>query len=230
MEINWFSEWVGLYVQATGSNERVRAALLACRHTFLVDWSATPAELGEVTSRLISGGRVPEFAPAVTNALGAELRALRAERAEEAAPPDPPPGPAQCRWCGDTGWVAVPHPRCVEAPAHGPPRLVAYRHRGARYRDVLEVSVLCDLPFCDAGRRTRDAEGRVKSPRPTLSRYLGGFAGQFDPVELLALHNRARAGRARRSDDRSADAFRGLMKRILARVAAAEAAGEGVAA
>ncbi|TXI12371.1 MAG: hypothetical protein E6Q76_01085, partial [Rhizobium sp.] len=225
MKPSEYEAWVAGHCEATAANAEAAAALLSepVRRYFR-EQLATAGEMGECTYRLVAGSRVPRFAAEHSDAVAVELRGLRTERAQARRP-----GPAAmragapvCGWCRDTGLVVVPHPACVEAPADGPPRLVAYQRDGIRYTGVVEVSVLCDRPGCEPGRRVRDAEGKSPKPRPTLTRYTGAFAGAFNPVELLARHHRAVAERCRRAGGAGGGEWAALVARIRARVARAQ--------
>lgn len=78
--MNWFADWVGVYCTATGADGRAADMLRANVAIVVEHWKATPAELGEVTNRLISSCRVPKFANEHIDAIGKELVALRTER------------------------------------------------------------------------------------------------------------------------------------------------------
>ena len=198
MQGAWYSVWAAKYCEATGSSGVINAVLKACRHTLAVEWSASSDELYDVIARLVAGGRVPGFPTEVTNGIVRELREMRAERAAvrstshavtSAAPP-------ACAFCGDTGFVTVPMPLCVECPRDAPPRLVNY----PGYSSVLTCAVMCDQPECPRGRGVRDRETVVRRPRPTLSAYLRPF-GTTDVLGLLAEYERAHRERMRRLPD-----------------------------
>jgi hypothetical protein len=210
----WFQEWAAMYCDATGANAVMRNVVFGAKHDLVFQLRATVEELGAVTSRLITGERVPQFAPQVTNALVRELRELREERARLGRPDAasdawaPPRGPT-CLQCGDTGLVTVPHRACVRDRRISLGKRTAYR--------FLTGSVLCDRPGCDPGRRARDDEARRecgrRGPRPTLTDYSREL--NCDPVELLREYEAAQAASARRALGQAGDAdFTALVARI----------------
>lgn len=224
MSGDWFLAWSRWYVEATGADANAAKAVLANREVIVGVWGATDAELRDATLRLVAAGKVPSFANEHTNALFVQLLALRAEansaaaaqrrEAVEAAP--------ACPLCGGSGWVSVPHPRCVWDG-----RLVCYPGTNG----VVTVAVLCDLPDCAAGfaardaedRRVRELEGkdearlRRQPRRPTYGRVVSHFRG-LDVAELLREYERDRAERSRRERPAEGE-LAAVMRRLRAKFA-----------
>lgn len=204
----WFAEWATFYVGAIGHTDRTRAVLMAAKHHLVFELRATLAELGEVLTRQLAGARVPAFPAEVTNALVTDLRALREERAAQTRPDHSEEyyaGP-RCPFCGITGLVTVPHPRCVWQG-----RIVCYPGT----RRVVTVAVLCDAPDCARGREVRDREAKRDRPRLTLTRYfaLPQFGG-LDALHLLHEHEREQAAACRRRGGPGQAEFEALLAAI----------------
>jgi hypothetical protein len=194
---DWFSGWVKLHVQATGADAVTVRVLLANRLLILdPPWSATQAELGECTARLVRECRTPKFPNEHTDAVGKELARLREERRQALlGPPLAAPGDfaPDCPACGGSGLATIPVRACVWDG-----RLVLH----PTLRRVLTGAVLCDRPGCAAGERAQAAEGLRKLDdrlprRPRLSQCERAVGG-IDLPELLREEERRRAEEARR--------------------------------
>ncbi len=168
----WFQDGAALYCRATGANAMVQNVVVGAKFQLVTELRATPAELGEVVSRLISGARVPQFPNEVTNAIVTELRDLREQRARRARPDaadaQHAPRAASCLLCGDTGLVTVPHRWCIWDR-----RISCGRRTQNQFR---YGAVLCDRPGCEPGQRARDDESRRecgrRGPRRSILRQI----------------------------------------------------------
>lgn len=161
--MSWFPEWVDIYCQATAADDRTAAALKANESVFVGEWAATLEELGECASRLVRDRRVPKFANEHSDALGNELHHLRVERTTDTRPDSATEDFEECDACGGSGLVVVPVRACVWQR-----RLVLHK----QFKRVITGAVLCDRSGCNAGKRSRDAEPRIrgdKPHRPTLT-------------------------------------------------------------
>jgi hypothetical protein len=199
MNTDWFDEWVILYCEATAAGGEVAAALLANRAVILdPPWSATQAELGEITARLVRECRVPKFPNEHTDAIGNELRAVRDERRHAAIPPvghAPGDFAPDCPACGGSGLAVVPLRACV---LDG--RVVLNPRTGR----VDTGAVLCDRPGCLAGERVQADEGLRKLDdrrprRPRLSQCERAVGGRDLPA-MLREYERAAAVAARKGE------------------------------
>lgn len=206
-----FDGWVALHCEATAASAEAAASLLTSRAVFVADWSATAAELGECTRRMLRNLRVPKWANEHAEAVGRELMALRRERDARpqvdfsAGAPEPP----RCPLCGGSGLVAVPHPLCVLRPHDGPPALGHYP--GTRM--VVTGAVLCDAPDCEPGRDARHREAKRDRPRLALNRYLAAL-GHVDAVGMLRQFERDQAAACRRAGGRRAGTWDELIGEI----------------
>jgi hypothetical protein len=184
---DWFAGWVKLHCVATGADAAAARTLLANRDLMTGHWRATAAELGEVTTRLVAGMRVPKFANEHTDAVGGELHHLRQERASLARPAPPGDFPPACRACGGSGLATVPlvDPRRPSRSFVEGRRLVL----AMGYKAVPTMAAVCDEPGCVAGPRVK---GRGMYVLSWLNAHYG-----CDLVGLLREHERGQARAAR---------------------------------
>jgi hypothetical protein len=191
-----YDAWVEYHCRKVAAPEKTAESLLECRGDFLsggeTGFRATAEELRTCTDRFVQGRRVPKFANEHAEAVASELLALRRERdaATRAAAILAPPDAPACRYCGDSGLVTLPHPRCVEVPHYDPPRLVGYPDRNRPFTDSLEISARC--MECAVGRFS-------KSTHITTTSYLREIGGALRLIAVVALLDDARraiAGRA----------------------------------
>lgn len=193
---DWFKGWVKLHVQATGADAATARALLANRAIILdPPWSATQAELGEITARLVRERRVPKFANEHTDAIGNELRGVRSE-ARPATLPPPGDFAPDCPACGGSGLATIPIRACVMGG-----RIVL----NPKTQRVDTGAVLCDRPGCLPGQRAVDDEGRRplderKPRRPKLSQCERAVGG-IDLPQLLREYEHETARRARKGGE-----------------------------
>jgi hypothetical protein len=213
--MSWFREWVKTYCTATGADDRTAQALLADERIVVDHWGACLEELGEIGTRLVASGRVPNFAAEHIRAIGKELIVLRNER-DRVDRPAPGNFDDTCSACGGVGLAIIPVRSCVW---NG--RLVLHRE----HKRVVFGGVLCDRPGCRAGRHAQDLEQRrdkgKKSALARLSqceRELGGI----DLPELTREYEREKSRRCRMADGSSDTVrtleFRGMYPRIAERI------------
>lgn len=213
--------WVRLHCEATGANVDASASLSSAvvRQCF-AGLGATAGELGECTTRLIAGLRVPKFPSEHAESVLRELTFLRSERASDAAPDhsDAYYDSPRCGLCGGDGLVAVPIPQCVR---YG--RLLP--RPGSRAVEI--GAVLCDAAECARGREAQVKESAREKPRPSYGAYCRRFGG-LDLVGMLAAHERERMTEVRRMPYFDASGVEAAMRKLAKTVRSQAEATAGV--
>jgi hypothetical protein len=204
-----------------GGGERFRETLEANADIFVSEWRATAGELGEVITRLVCEGRVPQWPNELTNAIFRELQEVR-HRSRIVASKQL--DVRDCNLCYGTGYVVVAHPLCVfRGKVVGYYRPPASNTQGFRTRQIYSVAVLCDE--CDAGRRIIDHERErccdpvalAKLPRQqTLANYMRQVE-PHDGVAIWRSYERSLGEEARRESPRSSE-MNELCERLIGRL------------
>lgn len=197
---DWYATWIVGHCTATGTTEPTLTAVVLMfqenRELVMRDpWYATEEELGNCTRRIVASCLQLRFANEHLPAVGNELIALRAERqATTAQARREVAAGSDCRLCSNSGWVSVPHPKCVW---NG--RLMLHPDNNR----VCTVAVTCD--DCPAGQSARDGEADranrardTKHPRrPTMGEYTRRISGH-DGAAMLAAHQREQSADGRK--------------------------------
>lgn len=175
----WYVDWAAHHIRVFALKGETAKAVVAWWPVFTRLF--TDADLRAATDALLASPADLQWAADHRRALIAEVDAARnRDRAKRRAEGGPDP----CGQCGDTGWVAVPHPGCVPGGGH----LLGLLRKPADDPTGLtrELAVTCT---CLAGERTAAAEAARDRPPLTLLAYMRRYPNwpevEFERKQVL---------------------------------------------
>lgn len=154
----WYESWVDAHCRSFAIAQPEWIAAFLSWEQAIVGLGATESELREATQRCLADRPKPQFPvehlDAVQRHVGAQKTVARRRLAERQLDD----GAGTCIYCGNSGWVAVPHPRFVLDGEWKPSRY----HETTGLPIFVTSAVTC---MCPRGRQTHETTLSAQTDR-----------------------------------------------------------------